>query len=169
MLSQKLINELNEQMKFEFYSSHLYLAAAGYAYQEDLDGFANFFIVQAEEEKFHAMKLFKFINDMDATIHMKAFETPKRDYVDLVDLFTFSLKHEEEVTKRIYNLMDIANEEKEHATISFLKWFIDEQVEEMSTFKNMLQKIKRSKNNPSVLFNMDDELATRVFTAPTTV
>ena len=63
MLSQKLTDELNEQIKFEFYSSHLYLAAAAYSYELDLDGFANFFIVQAEEEKFHAMKFFSFLSE----------------------------------------------------------------------------------------------------------
>jgi len=167
MLSQKLTDELNEQIKYEFYSSHLYLAAASYSYQQGLDGFANFFIVQAEEEKFHAMKFFNYINEMGAAVKMQAFDTPKSDYEDLVDLFAFTSDHEQKVTDRIYKLMDIANEEREHATISFLKWFIDEQVEEMATFKTMLQRIKRANNDPSVIFNMDDELATRVFTPPT--
>jgi ferritin len=167
MLSQNLIDEINEQIKYEFYSSHLYLAAASYAYTQDLDGFANFFIVQAEEEKFHAMKFFHFLNEMDATIVMKGFDTPPADYDNLVDLFEHSLEHEKFVTDRIYHLMNIATEEKEYATISFLKWFIDEQVEEMATFKNYVQKLKRADNNPAVIFNMDNELAARSFTAPT--
>lgn len=167
MLSQKLTDELNEQIKFEFYSSHLYLAAAAYAYDLDLDGFANFFIVQAEEEKFHAMKFFNFISEMGARVEMKAFDTPKMSYDDLVDLFEYTSAHEKIVTDRIYHLMDIASEEREHATISFLKWFIDEQVEEMSTFKAMTQKIIRAKNDPNVIFGMDDELAKKTFVPPT--
>lgn len=167
MLSQKLTDELNEQIKFEFYSSHLYLAAAAYCYQQDLDGFANFFIVQAEEEKFHAMKFFKYINEMNADIVMKAFDGPKSTYEDIVDLFEFTFEHEKFVTDRIYHLMDIATEEREHATISFLKWFIDEQVEEMATFKSLLQKVKRAKNDPAMLYTIDEEMATRVFTPPT--
>lgn len=166
MLSEKLIEELNEQIKFEFYSSHLYLAAAAYAYDLDLDGFANFFIVQAEEEKFHAMKFFNFLNEMGARVEMRSFDTPKMDYKDLVDLFEYTTAHESIVTERIYKLMDIASDEREHATISFLKWFIDEQVEEMSSFKAMTQRIIRGKDDANVIFGMDDELAKRSFTPP---
>lgn len=166
MLSEQLTAELNEQIKFEFYSSHLYLAMASYCYSIDLDGFANFFVVQAEEEKFHAMKFFNFINDMDQNIIMKGFDTPPGNYDDIVDVFEKSLAHEKMVTSRIYKLMDIATAEKEHATISFLKWFIDEQVEEESTFKSILQKLKRSNGDVSVIYSLDDEMATRVFTPP---
>jgi len=167
MLSQKLTDELNEQIKFEFYSSHLYLAAAAYSYDLDLDGFANFFIVQAEEEKFHAMKFFNFICEMGARVEMKAFDTPKMTYENLVDLFEYTSAHENLVTDRIYHLMDVASDEREHATISFLKWFIDEQVEEMATFKAMTQKIIRGKDDANVIFGMDTELAKKVFTPPT--
>lgn len=166
MLSKKLTDELNEQIKFEFYSSHLYLAAAAYCYQQDLDGFANFFIVQAEEEKFHAMKFFKFINEMDGEIDIRQFDEVKKSYEDIIDLFDHTYEHEKVVTDRIYLLMDIATEEREHATISFLKWFIDEQVEEMSTFKSLLQKIKRAQNDPAMLYTIDEEMATRSFTPP---
>lgn len=167
MLSQKLIDELNEQIKFEFFSSHLYLAAAAYAYELDLDGFANFFIVQAEEEKFHAMKFFNYLREMGAKIDMKAFDEPKKDYVDIVDVFDYTEKHEKVVTDRIYYLMDIATDEREHATISFLKWFIDEQVEEMATFSSLLQKLKRAQTDTAFLYVLDDEMGKRVFTPPT--
>lgn len=167
MLSQKLVDELNEQIKFEFHSSHLYLAAAAYCYTIDLDGFANFFIVQAEEEKFHAMKFFNYINEMDADIEIKNFEVPKVEYKGIEDLINYTYKHEKLVTERIYHLMDIATKENEYATISFLKWFIDEQVEEMATFKSLLQKLKRTAGDPTFLYKLDDEYATRVFTPPT--
>ncbi|MBN2222147.1 MAG: ferritin [Vallitaleaceae bacterium] len=169
MLSQRLIDELNEQIKFEFYSSHLYQAAAAYCYSIDMDGFANFFMVQAEEERFHALRFFDFVKEMDANIVIKGLDTPPADFEGLLDLFERMLEHEHFVTDRIYLLTDIATEEREHATISFLKWFIDEQVEEMSTFKGFVQKLKRANNDPAVLYTIDDELKTRVFTPPTNV
>jgi ferritin len=169
MISDKLLAELNEQIKYEFYSSHLYLSMAAYCYDNDLDGFANFFTVQAEEEKFHAMKFFNFVNDMDKKVEIKGFENPPVDFKDIVDVFHYSLDHEKFVTSRIYLLMDIATEEREHATISMLKWFIDEQVEEEANFKSYLQKLKRANGDVGVLYSIDDEMSTRVFTPPTTV
>ncbi len=168
MLSQTLIDEINEQIKFEFYSSHLYLAAASYAHTQDLDGFANFFIVQAEEERFHAMKFFDFLTEMDATPVMKGLDTPPADYENIIDLFEQALVHEKFVTDRIYHLMNIAMDEKEHATMSFLKWFIDEQVEEMATFKSYVQKLHRANDNPAVIYSLDSELAQRTFVPPAT-
>lgn len=166
MISEKLLAELNLQIKYEFYSAHLYLAAAAYCYSIDLDGFANFFIVQAEEERFHAMKFFNFVNDMDCVIDIQGLETPPAKYEDIADLIAKSLDHEKFVTSRIYHLMDIAVEEKEHATISLLKWFIDEQVEEEATLKAILQKLKRANGDVSILYALDDEKAQRIFTPP---
>jgi len=166
MLSENLLYYMNEQLKNEFYSSHLYLAMAAYCYSIDLDGFANFFVVQAEEEKFHAMKFFNFINDMDCNIKIQGIDSPQIDYKDATDVFEKALEHEKHVTSKIYELMDIATEEKEHATISFLKWFIDEQVEEEATFKTIIQKLKRANGDVNILYSLDDELAARVFTPP---
>ncbi|PKM93385.1 MAG: ferritin [Firmicutes bacterium HGW-Firmicutes-1] len=166
MISTKLVKELNLQIKYEYYSAHLYLAMAAYCYSIDLDGFANFFKVQAEEERFHAMKFFNYINEMDSTIDIQGFDTPPSDYSDALDVFERSLAHEKFVTSRIYLLMEIATEEKEYATISFLKWFIDEQVEEEASFKAIIQKLKRANGDVSILYAIDSELAQRVFTPP---
>lgn len=167
MFSENLLHEMNEQIKFELFSSQLYLATAAYCSSVDLDGFANFFMVQAEEERFHGMKFYNFVNEMDATPVIHGLDTPRNDFSSLSELFEFVYKHEKFVTERIYLLMDIATEEKEHATISFLKWFVDEQVEEMATFKTMLQKVKLAEQAPAVLYTLDSELASRVFTPPT--
>lgn len=166
MLSNELHEAILEQITFEYYSAHVYLAMAAYCHKIDLDGFANFYKIQFEEEHFHAMKMFEFLNEMDADINIRAFEAPANEYKDIVDVFEHSLSHEKEVTRRIYNLMDIATNDKEHATISFLKWFIDEQVEEEANFKGYLQKLKRSANDVSFLYKMDDEMALRVYTEP---
>jgi len=166
MISEKLFNELNKQMNYEFYSSHVYLALAGYCASQDLDGFTNFFKVQAEEEKFHAMKFFDFINEMDGTVNFDGITDPANKFESILDAFNVTLEHEKSVTDRIYKLMDVATEEREHATISFLKWFIDEQVEEMSNVSNIIKKLQRIENDPHALYSLDAELATRTFVPP---
>lgn len=166
MLSKRLLDAINEQIQYEFYSSHLYLAMASYCYSIDFDGFANFFMVQAEEEKFHAMKFFNFINEMDEKVVLTGIDTPPDDYADITEVYTKTLEHERTVTQRIYKLMDVAMEEREHATISFLKWFIDEQVEEEATVKAILQKLKRANGDVSIMYALDAEMGTRVFTPP---
>lgn len=164
MLSEKLHKALNEQMNFEFYSAHAYLAMAAYCTDESYDGFANFFLVQAEEERFHAMKFYNFLSDLGyrATIH--GFQHPENEFSSLLDAFEKALLHEKEVTRRIYNLADIALDEREHATMAFLKWFIDEQVEEESSFETLIAKIKRIEKDSNAIFMLDAELAQRTFT-----
>lgn len=129
MLSDKLLAKLNDQMNYEFYSSQVYLAMAAYCSSESFDGFANFFIVQSEEEKFHGMKIYHFINALGKRAIVSGMDHPQNEYGSLLDAFEHSYEHEQTVTKRIYELSDIAWDEREHATINFLKWFIDEQVE----------------------------------------
>lgn len=166
MLSQKLRDALIDQMNFEFYSAHTYLAMAAYCSSESYDGFANFFVVQAEEERFHAMKIYNFLNDRGEHAIIEGFPSPNNEFSSVLAVFEIALDHEKEVTKRIYNLSDIAWDEREHATITFLKWFVDEQVEEESTFDSLIQKLKRISNDSNALFMLDAELATRTFTPP---
>lgn len=169
MLSQKLNDAINEQIKYEFYSSHLYLAMAAYCMGEDLPGFANFFKVQSQEENFHAMRFFDYINQRNGRVIMHSFDEPKNDYNSILDAFKFGYEHELVVTKRIYTLSDIAMEERDHATLSYLKWFVDEQVEEESNFDAIIKKLLRIKDDTSALYMLDTELATRIFTPPPVV
>lgn len=169
MISENLLKELNEQMNYEFYSSHVYLAMAAYCSSENLDGFANFFIVQGEEERFHAMKFYTYINAVGEKAVIKGMEDIHNNYDSVLDCFKKGLKHEKEVTRRLYNLMDIATDEREHATIGFLKWFIDEQVEEESNFDSIIQKLKRIEKDSNAFYMLDAELAQRVFTPPAAV
>ena len=166
MLSEKLENSLNDQINFEFYSAHIYLSMAAYCLGMDLDGFANFFTVQAEEEKFHAMRFFNYVNQKEGKIVLKGMPNPSVDFKSALDVFETALSHEKIVTTRIYNLSDIAMEEREHATLSLLKWFIDEQVEEENNFTNIIKKLKRMGNDSAALYLLDAELATRVFVIP---
>ncbi|MGN9160369.1 ferritin [Clostridium sulfidigenes] len=168
MLSDNLLKNLNAQVNFEFYSSYTYLAMAAYAESVDLSGIANFFRVQAQEELFHAMKLYDYIFQKNGVVELDKIDKPEGKYESIIDVFETGYKHEQLVTSRIYKLADIASEEKEHATISLLRWFIDEQVEEENTFNTLLKKIKRAEDNPAALYMLDEELATRVFTPPTT-
>lgn len=167
MLSEKLEKSLNDQITFEFYSSYTYLAMAAFCESSDLSGFANFFRVQAKEELDHAMKLYDYVFQKGGTVILGEIEKPQKEYDSMVDVFETGLSHEKIVTSRIYDIMDIATEEREHATMSFLKWFIDEQVEEENNFSSLLKKVKRCEGNPAALYMLDDELANRIYVAPT--
>lgn len=167
MLSEKLLNALNEQVNFEFYSSYTYLAMAGYCESIDLSGFANFFRVQAKEELDHAMKIYDYVYQKNGTVLLEQVDKPKSDYDGIIDVFEKGYAHEQLVTKKIYELTDIAYEEREHSTISLLKWFIDEQVEEENSFNSLVKRVRRIEDNPAGLYLMDDELAARVYTPNT--
>jgi ferritin len=163
MISEKLVKGLIKQMNYEFYSAHAYLGMAAHCSAESLDGFANFFLVQAEEERFHAMKFYNFINDMGERAIVEGFPTPNNDFSSVLDVFEKGLEHEKEVTRRIYELADIALDEREHATMTFLKWFIEEQVEEEATFDNLIQKLKRIDKDSNAFFMLENELSKRTF------
>lgn len=165
MLSKKLTDALNEQMNYEFYSAHVYLATAAYCSAKSLDGFANFFLVQAEEERYHAMKFYNFINDMGERASISAMDQPANTFTDMLDAFEHSLSHEKEVTGRIYHLADLAMDEREHATLTFLNWFIDEQVEEEASFDTLIQRLKRIQHDSHAFEMLDIELSKRTFTA----
>ncbi|MBO3445061.1 ferritin [Clostridium sp. CCUG 7971] len=167
MLNEVLLKKLNDQINFEFYSSYTYLAMAAYAESIDLSGFANFFRVQAEEELFHAMKLYDYVFQKNGVVELEAIPKPNTKFEDIIDAFEKGYEHEQLVTSRIYELADLASEEREHSTMSLLRWFIDEQVEEENNFSSLLKRVKRSKENPAALYMMDDDLATKVFTPPT--
>ncbi len=167
MLSEKLLAKLNEQITHEFYSAHYYLAMAAYFKKEDLDGFANFFIVQAEEERFHAMKFFEFINDQGEEAVITGFKNPKRDFQSVEEIFNLALEHEKLVSSLINDLMSMAQEEKHYPSISFLQWFIDEQVEEEANMGKLLSQVKRVGEKGHGILMMDRELAGRTFTPET--
>ncbi|RSL30580.1 ferritin [Salibacterium salarium] len=165
MMSEKLRDGLIDQMNYEFYSAHAYMAAAAYCSAENLDGFANFFLVQAEEERFHGMKFYHFLNDMGERAVVNGFDSPNNTFSSLLDVFEKGLEQEKDVTQRIYKLADIALDEREHATMTFLNWFIEEQIEEESLFDNLIQKLKRIDMDSNALFMLEEELGKRKFEA----
>ncbi|AMP20082.1 ferritin [endosymbiont 'TC1' of Trimyema compressum] len=163
MLSKHLNEELNNQIMYEFFSAHLYLAMAAKFESLDFAGASNYMKVQAEEEKSHAMKIFDFIAEKGGDIEILGFETPVVKGNDILEIFEETLEHEQWVTKRINLLMDIAQEERDYSVISFLNWFIDEQVEEESNADAIIKKLRLIGDNSNGLYQMDKELATRVF------
>ncbi|MEI5907492.1 ferritin [Bacillus spongiae] len=165
MISEKLAKGLNDQMNYEFYSAHAYMAMAAYCSAENLDGFANFFLIQAEEERFHAMKFYNFINDLGERVEVDGFTDPNNEFTSVLDAFENGLKHEKEVTRRIYQLADMALDEREHATMTFLKWFIEEQVEEEALFDGLIQKLRRIDQDSNAFFMLENELGQRTFVA----
>lgn len=166
MLSEKLVEVLNKQINYEFYSERVYLAMSSFCAEQDLDGFANFFRVQAEEERFHAMKIFDYLIEMDERVNITSSPEPQNDYESIIDVFMSALEQEKINTKNIYGITDVATDERNHATISFMKWFIDEQVEEESLMNSIIKKLKRIGNDSAALYMLDTELAARVFIPP---
>ncbi|MCK0470433.1 ferritin [Halalkalibacter sp. APA_J-10(15)] len=163
MLDDQLTKALNDQMNYEFYAAHAYMAMAAYCTSESLDGFANFFLVQAEEERFHAMKFYNFINALGERATIQSLPKPNNSFSSVKDAFEQALAQEKDVTKKIYYLSDLALDRREHATISFLKWFIEEQVEEEDMFDSIIQKLKRIDNDSNAFFMLDDEFSKRSF------
>ena len=165
-MHKKLVDELNLQIMYEFFSSHLYLAMASFANSRDFDGFESWFLVQREEEMFHAMKFYRYLLERGEGVTITGFENPKTDYESLTDALEYALNHEGFVTSRINHLMDVATEVKDYAAIQFLQWFINEQVEEEDSFRNLLGKVKMVGETGEGIYHIDLEAAKRVFNPP---
>ena len=166
MLSKKMEEALNEQVKWEIYSAYLYLSMASYFQDLGLPGFANWMRVQDQEERSHAEKFFDFVIERGGRMILQPIDAPPSEWKSPLDAFEDTLKHEQQVTARINNLMDLAIKEKDHATVSFLHWFIDEQVEEEANDTDVINKLKMVEKTQGGLFMLDKELATRVYTPP---
>jgi len=166
MISEKMVKAINDQINAEMYSAYLYLAMKAYFESQNLLGFANWMDVQTKEEMVHAMKFYGFINARNGRVQLGVIEKPPFEWASPLAVFEAVYKHEQIVTDLINKLVDLAQGEKDHATVSFLKWFIDEQVEEESNDVAVIQKLKLVQNAPGGMFMLDNELAQRVFTPP---
>lgn len=165
MLSEKLEAALNEQMNWEIYSAHIYLSMSSHFAQEGLGGFANWMYAQYQEEMFHAMKFFNYINEAGGHAKLGTIEAPQQSWATPLAAFEEALEHEKGVTARINAIADLAVEERNHAVGIFLQWFISEQVEEEDTVGDTVGKLKLVGDGGG-LFMLDRDLGTRVFTAP---
>jgi len=167
MINQKLEKAINEQINAELYSAYLYLSMGAYFEEQGLAGFANWMRVQFEEEQFHGLKFFDYLAERGGRVQLDAIESPETEWANPVAVFEEVLKHERHVTSLINNLIDISIEERDHASKSFLNWFIDEQVEEEATAETILSQLKLVEGDGRGLLMLDKDLAGRVFTPPT--
>ncbi len=161
MNSQQVQNEMNEQIKHELYSAYLYLAMAAHFEAENLMGFAHWMKVQSKEEVEHAMKFYEFIHDRNGRVTLQAIDQPPTQFGSPESMFEQSLEHEQFITGRIDHIYAVAMQENDYAAISFLKWFVDEQVEEEKNAVQILDTLKMVGNNPAGLFMADRQLASR--------
>lgn len=166
-MSNKVLEKaLNEQLNAEMYSAYLYLSMSAYFSDIGLDGFANWMRVQAKEEQFHAMKFYDYINERGGRVLLSAIKAPKTEWDSPLACIEAVLEHEKHVTYLINNLVDLAIQEKDHATNIFLQWFVTEQVEEEDNVNAVLNKLRLLEGAGNGMFILDKELSTRVFNAP---
>ena len=163
MVSEKIINLINEQITKEQYAAQYYLSMSAWFSARDLDGIANYFRVQSKEELMHADKMFDYLNDVGSEIIIGKIDQPPHVFADAKDVFEKALEHEKIVTQSIFNILKNANEEGDFATVSFLQWFVNEQVEEEASASQLVTKIKMVCDNPSAMYLFDQELSQRVF------
>ncbi len=168
MISKKVEEALNGQVNAEMYSAYLYLSMESYFKSLNLNGFANWMMVQTQEEMVHAMKIYDFINERGGRVTLKAIDGPPTKWESPMAVFEAVYEHEQKVTGLINKLVDLATEEKDHATNTFLQWFVNEQVEEESSADAIVQQMKMMGNAPGGMFMLDRELGQRVFTPPAT-
>ena len=168
MISKKMERALNDQVNAELYSAYLYLSMVAYFESVNLAGFAAWMKAQTQEEVMHAMKIYDFINERGGRVILTAIDTPPSEWDSPLAAFEAAYAHEQLVTGRINDLVNLAVEEKDHATNSFLQWFVNEQVEEETSVDDVVQNLKMAQDAPGALFMIDRELGRRVFTPPAT-
>ncbi len=158
MLKETMQDALNAQVNAEFAAYYTYLSMAAYFEAENLPGFAAWMHNHAQEEQMHAMKIYHFINERSGRVQLRPIPGPKTDWNSPVEVFEDALAHERHVTELINQLVNLARKEGDHATESFLQWFIDEQVEEEAVVDAVLQDLRRVGDSQLAIFMLDREL-----------
>ncbi|MFP4471756.1 MAG: ferritin [Bacteroidales bacterium] len=155
MISKKLENAINDQIKLEEQSSRIYMAMASWCDVNGLTGAAKFLYAHSDEERGHMLKFVNFLNDRGGHARLQQVEQPEADYKSIDKLFDQVLHHEQFVTKKINELVDICLEEKDHTTNNFLQWFVNEQIEEESLAQEIVDKIKLVGDAKAAHFHID--------------
>jgi ferritin len=166
MIKKAVEEALNEQINAEFQSAYLYLSMSAYFQAAGLAGYANWMRVQYQEELAHATRFFDYVNERGGRVQLSPIKDVQVDFSGVINVFEETLVHEQMVTGLINRLMDISIQESDHATKSFLQWFVDEQVEEESNVEQILNNIKLIKGEGQGLLMMDREMKTRAFVDP---
>lgn len=166
MLSNKVQDALNAQINAELWSAYLYLSMAMHFEAEGLDGVANWFNIQVQEEQAHARIFMNFVNQRNGRVVLSPIAEVPTTWVNPLEAFNATLGHERKVTALINNLYSLAAAENDYATCDRLKWFVTEQVEEEETAQKLIDKLTLVGDNGMGLYMIDQELATRVYNVP---
>lgn len=166
MVSMRLKDAMNAQINAEMWSAYLYLSMALDAESKGYKGIANWFYIQFQEEQDHARIFMNYMNSVDAKVELMPIEAVPTKWDSVLDMFKSTLEHEKKVTALIKNIADIASEEKDYASSARLVWFIDEQIEEEESAREMVSAFEAVEGNKYGMFMMDKELAARTYKTP---
>lgn len=165
-MNEKVSALLNEQVNKEFYSAYLYLDMANFYTQKGLDGFANWYEIQAKEEQDHAMLMYQYLQNNGEKVTLEAIAKPDKQFETLMDPLTAGLEHEKYVTSLINNIYAAAVEVNDYRTTQFLDWFIKEQGEEEKNSMDLITKMELFGDDARSLYMLNSELAARAYSAP---
>lgn len=169
MLNEKVAALLNDQINKEFYSAYLYLDFSNYFEARGLDGFANWYKIQAQEERDHAMLFLQYMQNNGCKVTLEAIDKPDKVFASFADPLHAGYEHEQYVTGLIHTIYEAAHEAKDFRTMQFLDWFVKEQGEEETNAEGLIKKFELFGSDPRALYMLDEELAARVYSAPSLV
>ena len=158
MIDKKMEEALNNQIKEELYSMYIYMAMSAYLEDMGLKGMARWMLAQSQEEYEHAMKIYQYIYARGGRVRFLSIGEPPNDYDGVLDVFKKAYEHEQYITGKINELMDLAHELRDYATIDFLQWFVDEQVEEEESTGDIVRELEMIGDSKNALFMLDKEL-----------
>ena len=159
MLAKAMVDNLNEQINLEFFSSNLYLQMSAWCEDKGFEGAAEFLRAHAVEEMEHMQRLFTYVSETGALPILGTIEAPKHEYASLGDVFRETYEHEQLITKKINELAHVAFTTQDYSTFNFLQWYVAEQHEEEKLFKGILDKIELVGEDGKALFFIDKDLA----------
>ena len=165
-MNEKIAALLNQQINKEFYSAYLYLDMSNFYDELDLDGYANYYMIQAQEERDHALLFMKYMQVNGLKITLDAIDKPDKVYTNVIDPLEAAAEHERYVTSLINDIYHECHAAKDYRTMKFLDWFVDEQMEEEDSADSMISRYKLFGQDPKGLYSLDQEYASRVYTAP---
>ena len=168
-MDQKVAYLLNDQINKEFYSAYLYLDMANFYTRKGLDGFANWYEIQAKEEQDHAMLMYQYLHNNDVEVTLETIAKPDKAFSTLMDPLKVGLEHEKYVTSLINNIYSAAVAVNDFRTTQFLDWFIKEQGEEEKNSTDLITKMELFGDDARSLYMLNSELAGRVYSAPSLV
>ncbi len=157
-MNNKVEEALNKQIELEHFSSQLYLAMASWAEKSGFNGSANFLYEHSDEEREHMLKLFHYVNDRNGHAIVPKVEQPELEYKSIQDVFKEIFEHEKMITAAINDLVGLCYEEKDFTTVSFLQWYVEEQIEEESLFSNILDKFNLLGGDKAKMYMFDNEM-----------